>query len=79
MIELFQRMNRSTFQRRSSATNPTGRLMARAHAIRGDIRRRLLSSIGALDLTMVRGSPEVIRSMTVDIQKPTCGWVVTGY
>src|SRR5437764_9347116 len=77
-------MNRSRSPRRNfpSRQNPERR-MARAY----QYPRLILAVfclpvfIGALDLTIVSAVlPDVIRSMTVEIQKlDIAGWVVTGY
>src|SRR5215813_9866429 len=77
-------MSRSTFpHRKFPSRRNTERRMARAH----QYPRLILAVvclpvfIGALDLTIVSAVlPEVIRSMTVEIQKlDIAGWVVTGY
>jgi MFS transporter, DHA2 family, triacylglyceride efflux pump len=56
--------------------------MARAHQCPWSIRAVVCPPVfvGALDLTIVSAVlPEVIRSMTVEIQKmDVAGWVVTG-
>src|SRR4029077_3719163 len=78
-------MNRSTFQRRKFRPRLPGRNVAVTRAHRYP--RLILAVvclpvfIGALDLTIVSAVlPEVIRSMTVEIQKlDVAGWVVTGY
>jgi MFS family permease len=78
-------MNRSTFRRRKFRPPVPDRnpAVARAHRY-----PRLILAvvclpvfIGALDLTIVSAVlPEVIRSLTVEIQKlDVAGWVVTGY
>ena len=83
-IELFGTTNPLTSRRRSShqrlaSLRPECR--ERSATPRSSSRSSASRFIGALDLTIILAVlPEVIRSLTIEIQKlDVAGWVVTGY